>query len=136
MELLNTQDEKIFATIKDYEQAKANFKALKADLEAFEGDLIEQAGDSEMDFVFPDGTLRVPEKKVQGESPKYKNMWEAVKTAINEGTIWSKSKDAARSWIKDVYDEFTGDKHASRKPKRAAEKAKSKKRAKKMASAK
>lgn len=136
MELLNKNDDRIFETIEDYEQAKANFKALKADLEAFEKDLIEQAGDAEKDFIFPDGTLRVPEKKVTGESPKYKNMWEAVKTAINDGIIWKQSKDDVRSWIKDVYDENTGDKHGSRKPKRAAEKPASKKRAKKMVTTK
>lgn len=135
MELLNKNDDQIFETVADYEQAKANFKALKADLETFEKDLIEQAGDAEKDFIFPDGTLTVPEKKVTGESPKYKNMWETVKTSVNDGTFWHRSKEKARAWISDVYAEFTSDKHASRKPKRKATTS-NKKRAKKMVPAK
>lgn len=132
MELLNTNSDKIYGTVADYEQAKANLKALKADLEAFEKDLIEQSGDKERDFVFPDGTLTVPEKKRTGDSPKYKAIFEAFKVFINEGQVWQLSKGAVRAWLESLWEDNRGDKYGSRKPKRKATNT-NKKRAKVMA---
>jgi len=136
MELINTPADQIFETVADYEKAKGNFKTLKSDIEVFEKALIEQAGEGKRDFVFPDGILVIPEKERSGDSPAYKAMFEAIKERINDGSIWTDSKDDVRLWLENLWNDKRGNKYKSRKPKIKKEIAsKSKRKAKKMASA-